>query len=257
MPDSRERLITNLVQHGATQVELDDLARESDVVWRIAPNDEVSEPCVRLEEFICSATRNAQSALRVIDRMVGPDKVQDLDLLTALKKYVEDTCEAIKVVDNTLKENGTNLESLFFEVPQDASDEEMSWRNLIGRRDVIAHRLLTVDDNQVYREAVRDFGSLHKLLSRIHFNPVKTDLMSGKGPEFPFKGDLLRNLAPSKYGQSPSIGESLTFVSEDRLEGLFALRLGRTEDNKMLIGASLAPRTFHISIYTAKRASNP
>ena len=92
--------------------------------------------------------------------------------MAALKKYVEDTCEAIKQVDNELKGNGSSLETLLFEIPGE-SDNQVSWRNLIGRRDVIAHRLLTVDDERVYREAERDFCLLVELISRVYFVPIK------------------------------------------------------------------------------------
>ena len=133
------------------------LYRESPVVFRIRPDDEISETCIHLEEFMSSAARNSKNALKVIDRMNGSGKTKDTDLLTALKKYVEDTCEAIKKVDSTLKDNNSGLQSLLIEIPNETSEDEVSWRSLVTRRDVIAHGLLTVDDDRVYMEAVRDF----------------------------------------------------------------------------------------------------
>ena len=251
---NRTRLLSNMVNHGATQVEMSELFRESQVIWQIRPANEMSETCIQLEEFMSSAARDSQSALRVIDRIHDSDDLQDRDLLTALKKYVEDACEAITVVDNKLKDNGSSLESLLFEIPNKTSDDEVSWRNVIGRRIVIAHKLLTVDDERVYTEAVRDFGSLYQLLSKIYFVPVKTDWASDEGFSPLFRMDALRNLAPSGYGQAPDIGESLIFICEDKIEGFLSFRLGRTEDNKLLIGSSHAPRSFHISLYALKGA---
>ncbi len=256
MKNDRERLVAKMVNHGATQVEISELFKEGQIIWQIRPDHEISDTCIQLEEFMSSAARNARSALDVIDRMRGLGSLQDRDLLTALKKYVEDACEAIKVVDNTLKENGATLEALLFEIPNEASSDEASWRNLIGRRDVIAHRLLSVDDRRVYDEAKRDFGLLHQLLSRIWFVPVKTDLGSGKGFGAPLRMDALRNLAPSDYGQSPRIGESLIFICEDKVKGFVAVRLGRTENNKLLIGASFVG-SFHFSLHAMELGGGP
>ena len=245
---NRTRLLASMINHGATQVEISELFRESQVIWQIRPDNEISETCIKLEEFMASAARKSRSALRVIDRMHGSDDLQDRDLLTALKKYVEDTCEAIKVVDNELKRNKSSLQSLIFEIPNETLDSKVSWRNLIGRRDVIAHKLLTVDDNKVYREAVRDFGSLNQLLSKVYFVPVKTDFASGAG-FFPLlRRDAVTNLAPSGHGQTPQIGESLIFICEDKVEKFMSFRLGRTEDNKFVVASSGAPHSIHISV---------
>ena len=235
---NRGRLISRLVDHGATQVEIRELFKESQVVWQIRPDHEISDACIQLEEFMSSAARNAQGALHVIERMGGSDNRQDRDLITALKKYVEDSCEAIKVADNKLKDNGSSLESLLIEIPDETLEEEVSWRNLIGRRDVIAHRLLTVDDNRVYGEAVRDFGHLHQLLSKVYFVPVKTNFASNQGFMPLLKTTTLTVLAPSRAGETPSIGQSLIFVCEDICEGFLSFRMGRSINNRVLLASS-------------------
>ena len=96
---------------------------------------------------MASAARNCRSALDVTARMGSMDGTKDPDLLTALKKYVENTCEAIKQVDNRLKREGSSLAQVLFEIPE-ASVGDVSWRELIGRRDVLAHQLLTIDDER-------------------------------------------------------------------------------------------------------------
>ena len=136
----RGRLISRLVDHGATEVEIPELFEQSQVIWRLAEEVEVSETCVSLEEFMSNASRNAQSAINVIARMEGND---DHDLVAAMKKYVEDTGQSIKEVDDRLKKHESSLSALFSEIP-DQSEDEVSWRNLIGRRNVIAHNLVTV-----------------------------------------------------------------------------------------------------------------
>lgn len=247
----RARVITRMLKHGARQVEVRELYRESQVAWRIGSEEEMSETCIHLEEFLSSAARNSRNALRLMDRMRSSGD-SNTDHLTALKKYVEDTCEAIKVVDSTLRGHKSSLDSLLFEVPREGSEDELTWRSLIGRRDVIAHDLLAVDDNQVHREASRDFNSLHQLLSRVYFVPAKTDWGSGRGFSPLIKADAWKGLSPSENGRSPRIGESLVFVCEDKVEGFLSFRLGRTEGNMVLMSASLGPRAIPISIYAFK-----
>lgn len=244
----RMRLLAKMVRHGATQVEIDDLFKQSQIIWRIGADQEISHTCVHLEEFMSSAARNCKKALRVIARMHNSGKRKDPDLLTALKKYVEDTCEAIKKVDSTLGRNRSSLTSLIYEIPNKTSGDDVSWRNLIARRDVIAHRLLTVDDERVYHEAERDFGSLDELLSKVYFVPVKTDLGKGEGFSPLLRADALRNLAPSLHGRTPNLGESLIFVCEDKVDGFLSFRLGRTDSNKVLLSAS-APRRIDFSLH--------
>ena len=178
-----------------------------------------------------------------MDRMRQDEGARDADLMTALKKYVEDTCEAIKQVDNELTQNGSSLETLLFEIPGQ-SDEQVSWRNLVGRRDVIAHQLLTVDDRRVYREAERDFCSLHELISRVYFAPIKTRFKAGRGAGPLLRLEALDSLMPAVGGERPRIGTALVFVFEDEVEGFLSIRMGRTEKNKI---ALQTPRPMHFS----------
>ena len=227
------RLGARMLEHGATQVEMADLMEQAQVVWQIRAEDTVSETCIHAEELIASGARNCRSALEVMARMDGAEGSSDPDLATALKKYVEDACEAIKQVDNALKEKESDLAKLIFEVP-DRSQHEMSWRDLIGRRDVIAHNLLTVDDQRIHREAKRDFGSLHELLSRLYFVPVKTHFEVGRGFSPLLKSEAVRLLSPAEPGRKPTIGQSLIFICEDEKRGFLAYRAGRSAKNHVL-----------------------
>lgn len=238
------RLVARMEKHGATQVEAADIVEESEIVWHIGANDQVSETCVHAEEIMLSGARSCRRALNLMARMERSDHSQDPDLATALRKYVEDTCEAIKQVDNALKRKGSGLATLLFEIPNSLQGET-SWRDLIGRRDVIAHQLLTVDDQMVYREAQRDFGSLHALLTRVYFVPAKTNLEGGQGFGPMLKGSVLNRLARSQPGKQPTIGQSLVFVCEDERLGFVAFRFGRSPNNKLLIGGP--PGTHRIS----------
>ena len=247
MEDSRERLFANMARHGAKRVDVDELFREGQVIWQLRRDEEISETCIQLEEFMASAARNAGRALRVIDRMANSGPIEDGDLLTALKKYVEDTCEAIKVVDNKLRGKGASLESLLSDRPK-AGSSSVSWRGLIARRDVIAHKLLTVDDQRVYGEAAQDFGVLHQLLSNVYFVPVKTDWASNRGFAPRIQPDALRRLDPLKPDTLPSIGQCLIFICEDERDGFLAFRLGRSQDNTITLAASQTSHGIRIEI---------
>ena len=92
-----EDLIANMVKHGARRVETQDLLREGVLIWRLERERPLSETCIHLEEFMSVAARNCRSALDVIEKIDSLPETEDPDLFTALKKYVEDTCQAIKV----------------------------------------------------------------------------------------------------------------------------------------------------------------
>ena len=239
----RERLLARMVRHGAAKVAIRELAEKAQVVWRIGEKEEISETCVHLEEFMASAARTCRSALDVMKRMDSTDRPKDPDLLTALKKYVQDTCEAIKQVDNGLKRQESSLAQVLCEIPE-AAQGEVSWRELIGRRDVLAHRLLTIDDERVHREAQRDFGVLFELLSRVYFVPVKTDWDAGKWRSPFLKVDVMHRLAPSPDGRTPEIGSSLVFICEDSKRGFLAFRMGRSENNTLLFAGPPGPVSF-------------
>ena len=199
-----------------------------------------------------SATRNCRRANKLIARMSGAAGRSDPDMMTALKKYVEDTCMAIKEVDNELKRNGSSLDALLFEIPG-KSDDQVSWRGLIARRDVIAHRLLTVDDERVYREAERDFGLLEQLISRVYFAPIKTDFAADRGAQPLMRTDTLKSLAPIKVGERPRIGDSIVFVFEDVVDGFVSIRMGRTENDTI---ALLPSRPMYFSLAGVKGMEN-
>ena len=241
---STKRFVSRLVNHGAPLVPLEELVAQAQIIWTIGSEQEVSEACLHAEEFMASAARDCRRAVSVMDRMRQDEARQDADLMTALKKYVEDTCEAIKQVDNELKRNDSSLETLLFEIPGE-SDEQISWRNLVGRRDVIAHQLLTVDDRRVYREAERDFYSLQEFVSRVYFAPIKTNFSAGRGATPLFRLEVLNRLTPAVGGERPRIGTSIVFVFEDVVDGFVCIRMGRTAKNKI---ALQTPRPMYFSV---------
>ena len=75
-------------------------------------------------------------------------------------------------------------------VPEAVQEGKVSRRELVGRRDVLAHALLTIDDERVYRDTERDF--------RLHYSsccrgciscPSKRTLTVRKGFDLLLKTD--------------------------------------------------------------------
>ena len=202
--------------------------------------DEVSRTCVRCQELILIAARNCRDAMDVLASMHGPD---DRHLVTALKKYVEDACEAIKQIDNLLKDKGTSLETILVEIPGKSEDGRLSWKSIIGLRDVLAHNL-TLDTVRFHREASQHCGPLYDLLARVYFAPIKVNAMAGEpliGPAI--KGEALLNLVP--YGDDgervPEIARTLVLVCEDRSGVFLFFRLGRTTNPRQLLISGPGP----------------
>lgn len=215
-------------RHGATRVEMDRMFDDAIVVFPVSTSRPIAEPCVEMYEFISAASRSAVAGVEVLDRLNTED---DPHLVAALKRYVEDTGQALKEVDNRLKKLHSGLNELFPEIS--------SWKGLISRRDVIAHKILTLDDDKVRKEADRDFRALCQLLSNIHFYPTVIDLEQGIGPEVAIRSNQLHELAPSEAGQNALVlGGALAVVCLDDRKGIVTFRLGRSPENKALFSVS-------------------
>ncbi len=215
-------------RRGATRVAVDKVLDDAVVVFPASTSSPIAEPCVEMYEFMSAAARSAVAAVEVLDRLKAED---DPHLLAALKRYVEETGQALKEVDNRLEKLQSGLNQLFPEISK--------WKELIGRRDVIAHELLTLDDNRVREEAEWDFRTLCQLLSNIHFAPAVIDLEQGFGPTVVFCFDQLHQLASSGPGTEASVpGSALVVVCLDARKGIVAFRLGRSPDNKALLAVS-------------------
>lgn len=215
-------------RRGATMVEIDKMFDDAVVVFPASTSRPIAEPCVEMYEFISAAARSAVAGVEVLDRLNGKD---DPHLVAALKRYVEETGQALKEVDNRLKALHSGLNELF--------PEFSSWKEPISRRDVIAHRILTLDDDRIREEADRDFRALCQLLSNIHFAPTVTDLEQGIGPEVAIRGKLLRELAPSEAGQEAFVlGGALVVVCLDARKGIVTFRLGRSHHNTVVLAVS-------------------
>ena len=215
-------------RRGATMVEMDAMFDGAVVSFPVSSSSPIAEPCIEMYEFMSAAARSASSAVEVLDRL---EKEHDRHLVAALKRYVEDSGQALKEVDNRLKKLHSGLNELLPEFP--------SWRRLIGRRDVIAHQILTLDDGRVREESDRDFRELCRLLPNIHFSPAMIDLEQGIGPRLIVRSDQLRELAPSEAGHDAFlIGGALVIVCLDARKGIVTFRLGRGTDNEALLALS-------------------
>lgn len=241
-------------ERGAEIVDMDAALVRSTVGFSISSNDVISDLCVECTEFMGSAVRNAAEAVDVLDRRELDD---DPHLMTALKKYVEDTGEALKQVDDRLKKRSSSLEDMFPDLPADAKDTA-TWRDLIGRRAVIAHKILTLDASRVRDEADRDFRSLLSLLRNINFVPALTDCQNGRLFAVQLRGTEIKRLPPIAPGSDATteLGSSLILVCEDVNFGMVTFRLARSPENRLLVASSVAG-TFNISLHRLSQPDVP
>ena len=238
-------------RRGAKRVEVDELMEQSEIVFQISENDIVSELCIECMEFMASASRNAAAAVDVLERL---DESMDPHLLAALRKYVEDTGLALKEVDNRLKNRRSSLTDLFPEFSDNSADVA-TWRSLIGRRDVIAHRILSVDDMRVREEANRDFKTLYSLLRNINFVPTMIDWDSGRIFAIRLRAEVLRRLPAVDPGSKPQeIGTSVILVCEDIKHGLLTFRVARSPQDTLLF-ASTRVGSVRITVQTESKPS--
>lgn len=222
-------------RRGARIADIESFYEESLVIFGVSEGDPISGTCIDCMELVSSAARNAASAIAVLDRS---DYVHDAHLRAALKKYVEDTGEALKQLDKLLKDRCSSLVELLPDL-SDGAEDTTTWKELIGRRDVIAHKILTIDDNRVRDEADQDFRTLYSLLRNISFVPNMTDVTNGLGIEVSVRVDELHRLPPiTPESNVTAIGASLILVHDDFQLGLQTLRLARSPDNELLIAAS-------------------
>lgn len=228
-------------RRGARKVSWDKVMNDGGVIFNVSTSDEIAEPCVEMQEFMSAAARSAAAAVEVLDRLT---KENDPHLVAALKRYVEEIGQALKEVDNRLKVLHSGLNELLPDIS--------SWRSLIGRRDVIAHQILTVDDEKIREEADKDFRALCQLLPNIHFCPTVIDLEQ-TGFAAHFKGNKLFGLIRQEGGEnSYGLGGALILVYLDIQKGIVTFRLGLDHDNRMLIAGS-HPGNLHYRI--SKRVS--
>lgn len=230
-----EGFLAERQRRGARRVDIGALMEQGEIVFPISPQAVVSQLCIDCMEFMASAARDASAALDVLDRLEGAN---DPHLDRALRKYVEDTGLALKEVDNRVKRAESSLAELFPEVPDNCTDAA-SWRDLIGRRDVIAHRILSVDDVRVRQEAQRDFSTLYSLLRNINFVPTLTDWDSGRLFAVRMRAEAIRRLPPLEPdGSATEIGTSLILVCEDIQHGLLTFRVARSAEDQLLFSSS-------------------
>ena len=199
------------------------------VVFPASTSRPIAEPCVEMYEFISAAARSAVAGVEVLDRLNGKD---DPHLVAALKRYVEETGQALKEVDNRLKALHSGLNELF--------PEFSSWKELISRRDVIAHGILTLD---VFTGSVRkQIGTSGRFVNSCltSTSPLRSRISNkASAQRLQIRGKLLRELEPSEAGQEAFVlGGALVVVCLDARKGIVAFRLGRSPHNTVVLAVS-------------------
>lgn len=99
---------------------------------------------------------DVQGAINCWNRMVSEHRLNDRDFRKAVRKYVEDVGESIKVLDC---ETGHGL--------LDALIEFEEWKGLKGIRNIIAHQHWKIDDGIVFDAVANTFPTLFGMFGRL------------------------------------------------------------------------------------------
>ena len=136
-------------------------------------NDDLMRATVWLER----AKENIHNALLCRSRMVdGGAPLSDPDLCWALAKYVENTEESVKQLDNIT--HGLLLAELT-EIPFSDPDANLTWKNLKGMRERLAHRFWEIDHDVVLDTVMNDFPLLDDLFDCLYIVPEPFNVRTG------------------------------------------------------------------------------
>ena len=101
-------------RRGGRRVEVGEIFDNAVVGFRFSVGSLIAESFVEVYECMAKAARSAVDAVEVLDRLNTED---DRHMEAALKRYVEDTGEALKQADDLLRKVHSGLDKLFPEIP--------------------------------------------------------------------------------------------------------------------------------------------
>ena len=179
-----------------------------------------------------------EDAIALSHRMRSDESLRhDYDLKWALAKHVENAQETVKAIDD---KSGKQLFEVLFEIPEETKGSALTWRGLIAMRQVLAHKFWDIDHEIVWNTVTDDFPSVRQVVNATTIMEHTVDINSGRKLEILVSAKDIRSLNPSRAGETSSPGESLIWVLQDVTQGLGAMYLGRSDENKLMVGVSPA-----------------
>ena len=191
---------------------------------------------VKIREHWVHLQTGVKDAIDLAQKMGAEICLQsDRDLQWALVKHVENAQEAVSSLDAI---SGKKLFPILVELPLKAENDELSWRGLIGMRQVLVHKPWAVDHAVVWRTATEEFPALLTLIESTTIDVEPTDVENGRGPTIDVSARKLISGAKTVPGDKMALTGSQVLVFRDVTHGLGALHVGLAEGTSVLVGAS-------------------
>lgn len=152
----------------------------------------------------------------------------DRDLCWALAKYVENTEESVKQLDNITHRL---LLAELIEIPLSGPDANLTWKNLKGMRERLAHRFWEIDNRVVLDAVMHDFPLLDALFDSLHIVPEPFNIRTDQTADFIVSTEWIRKIRYARGPEDPLLpGNSFIAAAYDRDFGWNMFRVGLNEE---------------------------
>ena len=194
---------------------------------------------VKIKERWSQLRSYVEDAINLSRRMsTQGDLREDHDFRWGLVKHVENAQETVQALD---KASGYRLLSVLVELPLEADGDDLSWKGLIGMRNVLAHQPWALDHAVVWRTVTEEFPILLAVIDATTIEVEPSDVENGRQPK------IMVDVATLMAGTGTTIGGKMSptgsqiLVFRDLTHGLGALHVGRSDDGtSRLVGAAPA-----------------
>ena len=169
-----------------------------------------------------------EAAINLSQKMSTQDDLrEDHDLRWGLVKHVENAQETVRALD---KAGGDRLLSVLVELPLKADGDELSWKGLIGMRNVLAHKPWDVDHTVVWQTVMEEFPILLTLIDATTIDVEPSDVVNGRHPKILVDPRTLMAGSGTTIGGRMSPIGTQVLVFRDLTHGLGTLHVGRSND---------------------------
>lgn len=172
---------------------------------------------------------NASRAITLSKKVQFDDMNESNDLFWSLVKYVENVQDCTLQLDNMKR---SILEALD-EIPiRSEQGEDLTWKNMINMRVILAHKSWDIDNDILWGTVVSDFPVLNRLLSRLVFDESAENPNS---PTFSFLVKRFLDLPLSQPGDESLLGNYLVLVSFNSKGKARCLRIAKRSNSQLAV----------------------
>ena len=189
----------------------------------------IQNEIMKVHTWLERMTINVARATNLSSRLSFTDMNESNDLFWALAKYTENVQECAKKLDCL---NHNVLEALE-EVPLKSDrGEDLTWKNMKGMRDIIAHRFWGIDQRVLWETTTKEFLVLRTLLSRLTIGATPADQDS---VILRFPAHKIIDLPTSPPGDENRIGNCLIMMLFDQECKAWCLRIAKLSSSRLAV----------------------